>query len=144
MKLNFHLEPEGLTHGIKFLESQALVINTFVSDCHMQIRKWVKENLPHTQHYFDIWHVAKGISFIFFIIFFYFSFFFIFHIYNMQCKQLTNWYLFVEIIFSALFHINEVNYWGQNLLLPDFTQWDVPVLANFFIIVEITSIMFLL
>ena len=67
MTSSYHLEPEGLTRGIKFLESQALVKNTFVSDRHVQIRKWVKENLPHTQHYFDIWHVAKGISFLFFI-----------------------------------------------------------------------------
>ena len=74
MKSSYHLEPEGLTCGIKFLESQALVINTFMSDCHVQIRKWVKENMPHTQHYFDIWHVAKGISFIFLMTFFYFSF----------------------------------------------------------------------
>ena len=80
MKSSYHLEQEGLTRGIKFLESQALVINTFVSDSHVQIRKWVKENLPHTQHYFDIWHVAKGISFTFFMIFF------IFHICNMHCK----------------------------------------------------------
>ena len=76
MTSSYHLEPEGLTRGIKFLESQALVKNTFVSDRHVQIRKWVKENLPHTQHYFDIWHVAKGISFLFFINFqfFYLSF----------------------------------------------------------------------
>ena len=66
MKSSYHLEQEGLTRGIKFLESQALVINTFVSVLHMQIRKWVKENLPHTPHYFDIWHVAKDVSFIFF------------------------------------------------------------------------------
>ena len=59
------MEPECLTLGIKFLESQSVVINTFVSDHYVQVRKWVKENLPHTQHYFDIWHVAKGISFIF-------------------------------------------------------------------------------
>ena len=75
MNSSYHLEPEGLTRGIKFLESQALVTNTFVSDRHVQIRKQVKENLPHSQHYFDIWHVAKGISFIIFIIFFIFHFF---------------------------------------------------------------------
>ena len=85
MKSSYHLEPEGLTRGIKFLESQALVKNTVVSDRHVQIRKWVKENLPHTQHYFDIWHVAKGTSFIIFITFFIFHFF-IFNICNMHCK----------------------------------------------------------
>ena len=63
------MAPEALARGIKFLESQALIINTFVSDRHVQIGKWVKENLPHTQHYFDTWHVAKGISFMIFIVF---------------------------------------------------------------------------
>ena len=89
MKSSYHLEPEGLTRGIKFLESQALLKNTFVSDRHVQIRKWVKENLPHTQHYFDIWHVAKGISFLFFMSFFYFSVFFIFHICNIYANEVN-------------------------------------------------------
>ena len=79
MKSCYHLEPEGLTPGIKFPESQALVVNFFVLDRYVQIRKWVKENLPHTQHYFDIWHVAKGVFHIFYD-------FFIFHIFNMHCK----------------------------------------------------------
>ena len=74
MKSSYHLEPEGLKRGIKYQGSQALVINTFVSDRHVQIRKWVKENLPHTQHYFDIWHVAKGIIC---HIFFYISFIYV-------------------------------------------------------------------
>ena len=89
MKSSYHLEPEGLTRGIKFLENQALVINTFVSDRHVQIRKRIKENLPHTQHYFDIWHVAKGISFLFFMSFFYFSGFFIFHICNIYANEVN-------------------------------------------------------
>ena len=72
MKSCYHLEPEGLTPGIKFPESQALVVNFFVLDRYVQIRKWVKENLPHTQHYFDIWHVAKGVFHIFYEFFFIF------------------------------------------------------------------------
>ena len=35
-------------------------MEVFISDRHVQNRKWIKEELPETKHYFDIWHVAKG------------------------------------------------------------------------------------
>ena len=89
------------------------------------------------------WYLACCKRYIFHI---FNDFFFIFHFVMFYiCNMHTDWYIFVETMFSALFLINEVSYWGQNLLLPDFTQSDFSVSANSFIIVEITLIiMFLL
>lgn len=40
-----------------------LQVDIFVTDRHVQINKWVRENMPATKHYFDVWHVAKGTCF---------------------------------------------------------------------------------
>uniref|UniRef100_A0A3Q2PX19 Uncharacterized protein n=1 Tax=Fundulus heteroclitus TaxID=8078 RepID=A0A3Q2PX19_FUNHE len=37
-------------------------IAVLITDRHMQIVKWVRENLTQTSHRFDIWHIAKGIG----------------------------------------------------------------------------------
>ena len=34
----------------------------FISDRHLGIAKWIRESCPQTQHFFDIWHVARTIS----------------------------------------------------------------------------------
>ena len=36
--------------------------SSLVTDRHYQIAKWVRENLPDTDHRYDIWHMAKGIE----------------------------------------------------------------------------------
>ena len=41
---------------------QWLHIGKFISDRHLSIAKWIRENMPHIQHLYDIWHVARGIS----------------------------------------------------------------------------------
>ena len=53
------MENEDLIRGIHFLQKKKLKINTLVTDQHKQIAKWVKENLPSTDHCYDIWHLAK-------------------------------------------------------------------------------------
>lgn len=54
------MEHEGLVRGFKLLNDVGMEIETFISDRHLQNKKWIKDNCPQTIHYFDIWHVAKG------------------------------------------------------------------------------------
>uniref|UniRef100_A0A3Q2R0Z0 THAP-type domain-containing protein n=1 Tax=Fundulus heteroclitus TaxID=8078 RepID=A0A3Q2R0Z0_FUNHE len=53
-------ELEGLKRSVSFLrDAYNLRIAVLITDRHMQIVKWVRENLPHTIRRFDIWHIAK-------------------------------------------------------------------------------------
>ena len=47
-----------LPHG----ERRLVRASSLVTDRHYQIAKWVRENLPDTDHRYDIWHMAKGIE----------------------------------------------------------------------------------
>ena len=55
-----NMEKEGLIRAVDFFKRQDLTISTIVTDRHLQIQKWVRENLMQTQHFYDVWHVAKG------------------------------------------------------------------------------------
>ena len=54
------MEKEGLIRAVDFFHNQSLTIDTIVTDRHLQIQKWVRENLTEARHYYDVWHVAKG------------------------------------------------------------------------------------
>jgi solute carrier family 8 (sodium/calcium exchanger) len=54
------MEKEGFIRSISYLQGEGLSVDTIVTDRHVQIRKWIRENLPQTSHRFDIWHIAKG------------------------------------------------------------------------------------
>ena len=58
------MEKEGLHRGLNFLEENNLDVDVLVTDRHAQINKWLCENKPNISHYFDVWHVAKGIYFL--------------------------------------------------------------------------------
>lgn len=53
------MEKEGLKRSITFLENKDLKIGKMVTDRHVQIRKWLKDEKPDIAHFFDIWHIAK-------------------------------------------------------------------------------------
>ena len=38
----------------------ALEIGTLITDHHTQITESIREELPNTIHYYDVWHVAKS------------------------------------------------------------------------------------
>lgn len=38
------------------------MIKTFISDRHKGIAKWIQEQRKGTQHFYDIWHVAKSVT----------------------------------------------------------------------------------
>jgi solute carrier family 8 (sodium/calcium exchanger) len=56
------MEKEGLQRGITKLEENGLCIDTIVTDRHCQIAKWIKDELPHIHHFYDAWHLAKGVK----------------------------------------------------------------------------------
>ncbi|XP_070547703.1 uncharacterized protein [Ptychodera flava] len=55
-------EHEGLKRTIAFLIESGLEVSTIISDRHRQNAKWIKDELPDTKHYYDVWYVAKGIG----------------------------------------------------------------------------------
>ena len=57
---SYHMEKEGFMRAVDFIQQQDLEIGVLVTDRHRQIAKWVRENMPSTDHRYDIWHLAKG------------------------------------------------------------------------------------
>lgn len=56
------VELEGAKGCFDYLQKVAgLAIKVFVSDRHRGIAKWIRENQPFVDRYFDQWHVAKGL-----------------------------------------------------------------------------------
>ena len=48
---------KGLVRAVKTLQEFGIKIGTLVTDRHSQINKWI---LSGVEHYYDVWHVAKG------------------------------------------------------------------------------------
>lgn len=61
---SYHMEKEGLHRCVEFVYEQGLTIDTLVTDRHKQINKWLRESHPEVKHYYDVWHVAKGMWFL--------------------------------------------------------------------------------
>lgn len=55
------MELEGCKLCFQYLQKVGLTIKVFVSDRHRGIAKWVRECNPSVKHFFDQWHVAKGL-----------------------------------------------------------------------------------
>ena len=53
------MEMVGLIRAFKLLKKKKFKINTLVTDRHMQIAKWMRENAADTDHRYDIRHLAK-------------------------------------------------------------------------------------
>ncbi len=54
------MEKEGLARVLDFLNSKEIIVKALVTDRHVQINKWLRENHGNINHYYDVWHVAKG------------------------------------------------------------------------------------
>ena len=58
------MELEGLKRGLAYLiDQQKLEVKDLVTDRHVMIKKYMKDNRPDVNHYFDVWHIAKGFYF---------------------------------------------------------------------------------
>ena len=62
MKSSIDMELKGCQDCFAFLKAAGLTIALFISDRHRSIAKWIREQQPATEHFFDIWHVAKSVS----------------------------------------------------------------------------------
>lgn len=56
------MEKEGLHRIMEFMKGEDVRVGVLVTDRHRQINKWLRETHPTVKHYFDVWHVAKGIN----------------------------------------------------------------------------------
>lgn len=55
---SYHMEKEGLRRSLHLLEANGVMVDTVISDRHLQVQKLLRDQ--NINHYFDIWHVAKG------------------------------------------------------------------------------------
>lgn len=54
------MEKKGLMRPVEKLQKNGLVIGQMITDRHQAIVKWLREELPNTRHYYDVWHIAKS------------------------------------------------------------------------------------
>lgn len=54
------MELEGLKRGLLFFSEEELEIKTLVTDRHRSIAKYMREEHEDVDHFYDIWHIAKG------------------------------------------------------------------------------------
>ena len=62
VKNSYNMELEGLKRGLEYLNDCGMAVTEFVTDRHVQVRKFMSDKQPETQHFFDVWHMAKGVS----------------------------------------------------------------------------------
>lgn len=55
------MELEDLKRCRNAMEENGLQIASITTDQHISIREYVRDHWPEITHYFDIWHIAKGI-----------------------------------------------------------------------------------
>ena len=56
------MELEGLKRGLAFLKDKGINIKSLTTDRHVGVKKYMRENMPTVDHWFDVWHVAKGVK----------------------------------------------------------------------------------
>lgn len=56
------MELEGLKRSVAALKRDKFKVGVLVTDRHPQIQKYVHEHMKKTIHYYDVWHVGKGLS----------------------------------------------------------------------------------
>ncbi|XP_064476231.1 uncharacterized protein LOC135390200 [Ornithodoros turicata] len=57
-----HMEKEGLVRGLKFMEDNHVHVASLTTDRHPATKKYMRTAKPGIKHYFDVWHVSKGIK----------------------------------------------------------------------------------
>lgn len=54
------MELEGLKRGLAKLEQSNNHVDCLITDRHPMVKKYMRVHQPDVTHFFDIWHVAKG------------------------------------------------------------------------------------
>ena len=58
-----HMEHRRLVNALKYLDNSSVQVDKLITDRHKQIAKYLREHNPSIDHCYDVWHVAKGISY---------------------------------------------------------------------------------
>ena len=51
------MEKEGFIRGVTFLQNEGIEVQEIVTDRHVAIRKYIKDELKAVKHSFDVWHI---------------------------------------------------------------------------------------
>lgn len=54
------MELEGFRRSMAKFNAENISVSAIVTDRHPSIRKFIRDTYPDIQHYFDVWHIAKG------------------------------------------------------------------------------------
>lgn len=54
------MEKEGLIRSLDFLEKSGVKVASLVTDRHTQVQKFIQEQKPNIDHFYDVWHLCKG------------------------------------------------------------------------------------
>lgn len=55
------MEKEEFIRSINHIQERGVKIKEIVTERHVQIVKYIQEELPEAVHHVDVWHVAKVI-----------------------------------------------------------------------------------
>ncbi|KAL3886787.1 hypothetical protein ACJMK2_026759 [Sinanodonta woodiana] len=61
VKNSYAMELDGLKRGLAKLQEEQIAISHLITDRYSQIKKYMRETHPNIAHWFDCWHIAKGI-----------------------------------------------------------------------------------
>ncbi|KAG0443476.1 hypothetical protein HPB47_014873 [Ixodes persulcatus] len=56
------MELAGLKKALIFLDSHGVTVELLVTDRHVQAKAFMRKEMPHIVHEFDVWHVGKGVK----------------------------------------------------------------------------------
>uniref|UniRef100_A0AAV2KKU9 Reverse transcriptase domain-containing protein n=1 Tax=Knipowitschia caucasica TaxID=637954 RepID=A0AAV2KKU9_KNICA len=56
------MEKEGFVRSLTMLEERGVEVQAIVTDRHSGVQKFLREQRPDISHYFDPWHMGKGIG----------------------------------------------------------------------------------
>lgn len=55
-----HMELEAVRRGLEQLADLNIALESFTTDRHPSVRKYMRTTHPEVKHQFDVWHVSKG------------------------------------------------------------------------------------
>lgn len=59
---SYAMELEGLRRSLNYLTCENNIrVTDLVTDRHSSVKKYMREEQPNIRHWFDVWHVAKGV-----------------------------------------------------------------------------------
>ena len=56
------MEFEGFKRCLDFILNGGMIMSTLISDRHISIAKYMREEKKNIRHFFDLWHLKKSKS----------------------------------------------------------------------------------